>query len=72
MPDFTVTFVDRYQLKDQGEEQAFPVRIDKRCLAQGDSRFSIGALPPARMAGNPSPTASRAGSIPWFHCGTVA
>jgi hypothetical protein len=47
MPDFAVTFVDRYQLKDQGEEQAFPVGIDKRCLAQGDSWFSIGALPPA-------------------------
>jgi hypothetical protein len=46
MPNHAITFVDPWQLRQEGEEQAFPVGIDRRCLAQGDSWFSIGALPP--------------------------
>jgi hypothetical protein len=48
MADFSVTFVDPNRLENQGEEEAFPVGIDRRVLAQGDSWFSIGALPPGR------------------------
>jgi hypothetical protein len=46
MPNHAITFVDPWQLRQEGEQQAFPVGIDRRCLAQGDSWFSIGALPP--------------------------
>jgi lysophospholipase L1-like esterase len=51
MTDFAVTFVDPNRLENQGEQEAFPLGIDRRVLAQGDSWFSIGAFPPG-LTGN--------------------
>jgi hypothetical protein len=46
MSPIPITPIDPHRVISMGEGDAFPLGIAARCLAQGDSWFSIGAFPP--------------------------
>lgn len=47
MPDIVAKVISPAQLNPIGDPNPFPIEIySRRCLAQGDSWFSIGAVPP--------------------------
>ena len=51
MPDIKATVISPYEFAPVGDPNPYPIeRFSQRYLAQGDSWFSIGALPPAFTA----------------------